>query len=57
MNAELDRLRCQMVRALDHEEDARESLERTLRSIGSDRPCQRDSDDYEAPPVSVAAHY
>ena len=53
---ELEALQGRAARALYNEGEARRGLERTLDRIGSDRPPERDSDDYDSPPASVAAH-
>lgn len=53
---DLERLQARAARALYNEGEARRGLERTLERIGSDRPPERDSADYDPPPVSVALH-
>lgn len=53
---ELEALQGRAARALYNEGEARRGLERTLERIGSDRPPERDSADYDPPPVSVALH-
>ena len=53
---DLERLQARAARALYNEGEARRELERTLDRIGSDRPPERDSADYDPPPVSLALH-
>ena len=53
---DLERLQARAARALYNEGEARRGLERTLERISSDRPPERDSDDYDSPPVSLALH-
>ena len=53
---ELEALQGRAARALYNEGEARRGLERTLERISSDRPPERDSDDYDSPPVSLALH-